>query len=115
MSRFDRTPEFDKDFKRLSKKYRSLDDDLLLLETLLEKFPKGTGSKFAVLHEAEDVVIVKARLACRALRESSLHIIYAYHAGTITFVYIELYYKGDKANEDFERIKEYLASRLLIN
>lgn len=110
MSRFDRTPEFEKDFKRLGKKYRSLDEDLSLLEALLSKYPKGTGSKFAVLHETQDVVIVKARLACRTLRESSLRIIYAYHAGTITFVYIELYYKGDKANEDFERIKMYLRS-----
>ena len=33
---------------------------------------------------------------------------YAYHQQLITFVYLEVYFKGDKENEDRERIEEYL-------
>ena len=55
-------------------------------------------------------MVVKARLACAALRNRSLRLIYAYHNEVLEFVYIELYSKGDKANEDRERIDDYLQS-----
>jgi len=108
MSLFKRTPAFEKDYKRLRKKYRSLDGDLEVFEALLAQYPEGTGSKFAILHRGEEVMIVKARLACRALRESSLRIIYAYHGSSVTFMYIELYFKGDQECEDQERIRAFL-------
>ena len=84
MSHFSRTSEFEREFSKLSKKYRSLSEDL--------------------------IKIVKTRLACKSLRNRSIRIIYAYKESTVTFVYIEIYFKGDKENEDRERINLYLKS-----
>ncbi|NOY35535.1 MAG: hypothetical protein GXP44_01280 [bacterium] len=53
--------------------------------------------------------IVKAHLACRALRNNHLlRVIYSYFEREQRIEFIELYFKGDKENEDRERIKEYL-------
>ncbi len=110
MKLFKRTPEFEKEFKRLVKKFRSLDEDICSFEKILEAYPTGVGSKFVIIHSDSGVKIVKARLACRALRESSLRVIYAWHEQCVTFFYIELYHKGEKENEDRVRISEYLKS-----
>jgi hypothetical protein len=111
MSRFNRTKEFEREYKRLKKKYRSLDGDFELLEKVLELYPVGNSQKFNVLHEVDGIKIVKVRLACRDLRQSSLRVVYAYEKDIVTFVYIELYFKGDKAREDSERYKKYLKDR----
>jgi len=108
MNHFNALPEFEKEFKRLSKKYPSLRKDLDDLEKVLRIFPTGTGKNFAIIHHSETVKIVKTRLACKSLRNRSMRIIYAYHENKVTFVYIELYFKGNKENEDYERIKRYL-------
>ena len=110
MNRFNRTLEFEREYRRLSKRYRSLAEDLAFFEGVLYEFPTGNGSKFVILHNGADYAVLKARLMCRALRDSSLRIIYVYHKKEQTFCYLELYYKGDKENEDRERIKEYLKS-----
>ena len=108
MSHFNKLPEFESEFKRLSKKYPSLYQDLKDLEDTLITLPTGSGKNFIVLHHNEKIKIVKARLACKSLRARSMRVIYAYHNDILTFVYIELYLKSDKENEDKERIKEYL-------
>ncbi len=108
MSHFERLHEFERELRRLTKKYRSLPEDLRELENVLRVLPTGSGSNFAILHRSETVVVVKARLACKSLRERSLRVIYAYHGATVTFMYIELYFKGDKENENFERIVAYV-------
>ena len=110
MNRFNRTLEFEREYRRLSKRYRSLAEDLAFFEGVLYEFPTGNGSKFVILHNGADYAVLKARLMCRALRDSSLRIIYVYHKKEQTFCYLELYYKGDNENEDRERIKEYLKS-----
>ena len=108
MKNFKRTAEFDKEYKKLKERFRSLDSDVVDFEGFISKYPTGAGSKFVVIHDAGDCKIVKARLMCRALRKSSLRIIYAWKNQSFTFVYIEIYFKGDKPNEDRERIKEFL-------
>jgi hypothetical protein len=107
---FKETPEFEKDFKRLQKKYQTLPDDLDEFKKILRLFPTGTGRNFAVLNQTSTAKIVKARLFCRTLKGSTLRIIYAYHENTqeIELVFIELYFKGEQENEDLERIKDYL-------
>ena len=109
MSNFDRLPEFEKEFLRLCKKYRTLNSDLARFESVLEILPTGTGKAFTIIYSSAEVTIIKARLACKALRDQSLRIIYAYHEDIISFVHIEIYFKGDKENEDRQRIKEYVA------
>ncbi|OGY31506.1 MAG: hypothetical protein A3C02_00805 [Candidatus Andersenbacteria bacterium RIFCSPHIGHO2_02_FULL_45_11] len=108
MSNFEQLPEFARELKKLSKKYRSLEKDLRDFEAVISVMPTGAGKNFTIIHVQEDVKIVKARLACKTLRDRSMRIIYAYHDATITFVHIEIYFKGNKENEDRGRIENYL-------
>lgn len=112
MSHFNQLPEFEKELKRLEKKYPSLSDDLKRFEGIIELNPVGIGTNFVTVHHSSNLKIVKARLACKSLRDRSMRIIYAYHNDAVTFVYIEIYFKGDKENENRERIKNYLKSVL---
>lgn len=108
MSLFEQLPEFEKELSKLSRKYPSLPEDLKKLGRLISIDPVGLGTNFVTIYHGADVKIVKTRLACKSLRGRSIRVIYAYHGDTITFVYIEIYFKGDKENEDRSRIKEYL-------
>ena len=108
MSHFSRLPEFGKEFGKLSKKYSSLSRDLSNLEDVLKTFPTGSGKNFTIIHSSTKTKVVKTRLACKSLRDRSMRIIYAYHDVAVAFVYIEIYFKGDKESEERGRIKEYL-------
>ena len=120
MSRFDSLPEFEKELKRLLKKYRTLHDDIEKLKQVLVVHPTGIGKNFTVIHAEKHLKIIKVRMACQTLRDRSLRVIYAYHPSTVSsgsngeqeqkIEFIELYYKGDKENEDRSRINEYLRS-----
>ncbi len=103
-------PEFLKELKKLSKKYLSLIEDLDELKKVINEMPLGTGRHFNVLISTEKVKIVKGRLFCRYLKGSSLRIIYSYYEELKTIEFLEIYFKGDKPNEDKERIKDYLKS-----
>jgi hypothetical protein len=105
---FDETSEFSKDFKKLSKKYKSLYNDLLEFKKVIAVFPEGTGRNFTVLITKEDIKIIKARLSCRYLKGSSLRIIYAYWESRKSIEFIQLYFKGEKEREDYRRIKNYM-------
>lgn len=105
--------EFQRDFKKLSKKFKTLDNDLAEFKKILNEFPLGIGKHFNILTKFGDIYIVKARFFCRSLKKKDLRIIYAYIENhkiieMIGIEFIELYFKGDKENEDRERIKEYL-------
>jgi hypothetical protein len=108
MSLFNKLPQFEKEFLRLSKKYQSLSEDLKNLEKLIVLKPRGSGVSFATIYCSNEVVVIKVRLACRSLKGRSIRIIYAYHQNNSTFVYIEIYFKGDKENEDRKRIEDYI-------
>jgi len=109
MSHFSQLPEFEREFKKLSKKYRSLNQDLKNLEIVLQNYPTGIGKNFTITYFETSLKIVKVRLVCRSLRDRSMRIIYAYHDDTFKFMYIEIYFKGDKENEDKQRVKDYLS------
>lgn len=113
--KFQESQKFSKELKRFGKKYRSLESDLAKLRTILEALPLGNGSKhWNRLHASDDgrIVIFKVRLSCASLKGQSLfRVIYAYDSRSEEVVlidFIELYYKGEKANEDRDRISEYL-------
>lgn len=110
MSHFNQLPEFEKEFLRLSKKYRSLSDDIKKFGRFVLENPTGLGKNFTIIHSCENLKVVKARMMCRSLKDRSIRVIYAYHDDMVTFVYIELYFKGDKENEDRARIEKYLKS-----
>lgn len=114
---FRQSQKFSKELKRLGKKYRTLPNDLGKLQDILKALPQGNGSKhWNRLHASDDggVVVFKVRLSCAAMKgQSSFRVIYAYNTQDkeVVFIdFIELYYKGEQANEDGGLIKEYLGS-----
>ena len=108
---FNEIPEFSKELKQLSKKYLSLAEDLDEFKKVVAVIPLGTGKHFNVIARGSGAIIIKARLFCRYLKGSSLRIIYSYIQGGNTIEFIELYFKGNKENEDRERIKYYLSAK----
>jgi len=99
---------FDKEYKKLLKKYRSLDNDLDIFKQALEIFPTGQSNNAQIVHDAGNIKVVKSRLFCRYLKGSTLRIIYAYHKSEDKICFIEIYFKGEKENEDRERIRNYI-------
>lgn len=109
--RFDELPAFQKDLKRLGKKYKSLPDDLREFRNVISVIPLGNSKHFHVITQTEGLHIVKARLFCRYLKGSSLRVIYACHEESRQIEFIELYDKKRTENEDRDRIRKYLDSR----
>ncbi len=110
---FKNTKEFERDFKKLFKKFKSLDDDLIEFKKVLKEFPLGIGKHFNIITEINSVYIIKARFFCKSLKKKDLRIIYAYIKNhriieIISIEFIEIYFKGNKRNEDKERIRQYL-------
>lgn len=106
---FNELSEFSKEFKQLFKKYLSLAGDLDEFKRIVAEIPLGTGKHFNIITRSGGMVVVKARLFCKYLKGSSLRVIYSYIKQTETIEFIELYFKGNKENEDRERIKRYLS------
>lgn len=106
--------EFDRDFKKLHKRFRTLDEDLeVFIEKQLKLFHKlGIDNKGCVrisdLGISYPEVYKARKFACRSLKgkgaASGIRIIYGYYSNEDVIEFIEMYYKGDKANEDRKRI-----------
>ena len=114
-----RTPEFERDLKRLLKRFRSLEDDLTtFIDYQLELFhgqkqAVGKTERVAGLGFEDPPVFVAKRVACQSLRgsgsNSGIRVVYAWFAAEGRIELIELYYKGDKQVEDKARIKRLYA------
>ena len=105
---FDELPEFKKECKRFARKYRSLTEDLKEFRKVVSVIPLGNSKHFTVMERNDVLCIVKARLFCRYLKGSSLRVVYSYSERAQRIEFIEIYYKGDKENEDRKRIQQYL-------
>lgn len=103
---YNELPEFSRELKRFSKKYRSLPDDLEEFKSIVDIAPLGNSKHFNIITRNEHRAIIKARLFCRYLKGSSLRIIYAYFVSENRIEFIEIYFKGDKPNEDRRRISD---------
>lgn len=108
MKSFDASPEFEKNFNRLFKKYKTLKEDFEKFKEILVHYPSGVGTNFTVIHAEPACKIIKARMACRALRNRSLRVIYAYEEEHEQLYFIELYSKGEQVNENRALIREFL-------
>ncbi len=112
-----RLSEFEKDFKKLSRRFRTLEKDLeVFIKTQLELFHKLNIDNKGIVQIADLGIdypkIYKARkFACKSLKgkgvASGIRITYAYCESEDKIEFIEIYYKGDKKNEDRRRIKKY--------
>ncbi len=110
---FDQLPEFDKDLKKLLKKYRTLNDDLKVVKQVLEIFPDERAPfSFRIDNLGISTCIIKIKkIACKSLkgrgRNSGLRLVYAYFRDEQKVVFIELYHKNVKENEDRQRILKH--------
>ena len=110
MSTFSLLPEFEKELKRFSRKYPTLISDIEDLKPVLLESPTGIGKNFTIIKIEGDIKIVKVKVQCESLRARTIRLIYSYCSSKIEFMYIEVYFKGEKVNEDKARIKEYLSN-----
>jgi len=110
-------PEFEKDIKRLKKKFKTIEGDLeIFIKTELKKRHElGIDTKDIVQIpnlRIEHPCIYKAKkFACRYLKgtggRSGIRVIYAHDKRVDKIELIEIYYKSEKPNEDRERIKRH--------
>jgi hypothetical protein len=115
-----RLPEFDKDFRKLCKRFGTLDEDLkVFIEKQLNLFHKlridnkgcvrisGLGISYPEIYKAR-------KFACRSLKggaASGIRIVYAYYQKEDIVEFIEIYYKRDKPVEDRGRILKAYSGR----
>ncbi len=116
--KFIRCDEFDKDFKHLSKKYKSLEKDF---EDVLKVFNQ-VWINFPHIERINNLwnditipVYKMRRVWCESLKKNSkLRIIFAYDEKSqeIKLIqFIEIYAKWESEVEDRERIRKYLAGK----
>lgn len=106
--------EFERDLKRLKKKFGTLDKDLQVFIdkqlNLLHKLKQDNGGcvRIANLGIAYPHIYKARKFACKSLKgrgaASGIRVIYAYYLNKDIIELIEIYYKGDKENEDRDRI-----------
>ncbi|MBN1113888.1 MAG: hypothetical protein JXA66_00965, partial [Oligoflexia bacterium] len=81
---FSSLPEFDRDLKRLKKRFGTLDDDLEVLKKVLEVAPDALPPRsYRISGTGVTVPVIKVKkFSCRALKgfgaNSGIRIIYAY-------------------------------------
>lgn len=123
---FDELNEFKKDLKKLSKRYKSLKDDLEIIRKVLKVNPNARPPfSFQIVGLGITNCVIKVKkIACKSLKgkgvNTGLRLIYAYFEKKEVegddgkkkeleekIVFIELYHKNDKASENKERILKY--------
>jgi len=125
---FEELKEFERDLKSLSKKYRSLSEDLEVVKRILKVLPEERPPfSFRIDNLGIETCVIKVKkIACKALKgkgvNSGLRLVYAYfekieevndeseivvEAREEKIVLVELYHKNTKANEDKDRIKKH--------
>jgi len=122
---FSRQPEFEKEQKKLEKKWRSLPEDLQKAEDVIrslyieipgfnrEEARKNlfTGKRAAILKQDSHYEAVKMRLDCASLgSKSALRLIFTYVYNGETCTFIELFSKTDKEREDSQRLQRFIDS-----
>jgi len=109
--------EFEKDFRKLLKKFKTLEEDMkTFIRTQLNLYHKLKIRVPGIVRISSLAIdspqVYKAgKFACRSLKGKGsycgIRIIYAYYEEEDIIEFIEIYYKGDKANEDRDRLFRY--------
>jgi mRNA-degrading endonuclease RelE of RelBE toxin-antitoxin system len=107
---FEELPEFTKDLKMLLKKFRTIKEDLAVVKKVLNVSP-DERPPFSFRIEGLGLIncVIKVKkIACRSLKgrgvNSGFRLIYAYFKEEEKIIFIELYHKNEKENEDKLRI-----------
>lgn len=120
---FDQTPQFKKDLKYLSKRWKSLPNDIKVAErditplyveqegVDIKKLREGVfnNKRAALLHATNDYEVVKMRLDVAYIKNSDkARIVFVVVKTKSSVIFIELYAKNDKDREDTSRYKGYI-------
>jgi hypothetical protein len=111
--KFEELPEYERDLKRLLKRLRSLRDDVEIVKRVLKANPEERPPfSYRINGLGIQTCVIKVKkIACRSLKgkgaNTGLRLVYAHFAEELRIVLVELYFKGDKENEDRERILKY--------
>src|SRR3990172_3859934 len=97
-------PEFEKDLKKLVKRFSSLEEDLeTFIKVAMNIFHKQKIDSGAIFHIFDlgihsPKIYKGKKFACKALKgkgvQSGIRVIYAYHEDEDKIEFIEIYYKG---------------------
>ena len=109
-----RLPEFERNMKKLLKRYQTLEGDLdMCIRKQLNLYHK-LGIHNDGIVQISDLGIVNPKIykvlkfACRSLKgkgnRTGIRVIYAYFEKEDRVELIEIYYKGDRKNENRDRI-----------
>ena len=108
---------FQKDIKKLQKKYATLAGDIALVKKVILVHPQARPPFSYTLQTAQTVsaVIKVKKISSRSFKgrgvQSGFRLVYAYFEKEERIVLIELYHKSKQANEDRERIKAFFSER----
>ena len=121
---FNESPEFAKDVKPLTKKWRSIPTDIQAVKhyivPLYEQLAPDVdvveyrreffaGKKATILYTEDGVEVVKMRLDCESLgTNSKIRIIFVAVKTEDTIEFVELYAKNEKDREDKKRFAQYV-------
>lgn len=113
--KLNRHTEFERDLKKLLKRFPSLHEDLeSFTKTQLVLFHKHNIDNHGIfpipaLGITKPQIFKAKKFACKSLKgkgaNSGIRIIYAYYPDEDLIEFIEIYYKGDQPIESRERIK----------
>ena len=120
MIKYQHISEFDKDFKQLLKRFKSLETDFEYMKkyTIETFYEKGEPTTAFVPIEGfcdENYTSNKVRkFSCRALKgrgaASGIRVIFVWEEEKRLITFIEIYFKGDKANENRDRLREFIST-----
>lgn len=115
---YDEIPEFSKEFKKLKKRFPTLEKDLETAKrNAIEIFHVKRIDTRAIFEIPsfcnESLRICKLRkFACKSLKGrgvmSGIRIIYGFYPDSFKVIFLEIYFKGDRENENKQRIENFL-------
>lgn len=119
---YEETEKFVRDFKKLLKKFSSLDDDLDINKKYrIELFHiKNIDSRSifeiqGVGNSAGLQFFKVKKFQCKSLKgrgaKSGIRVIYAYFPAEQKIVFVEIYFKAKQENENRQRIADFLKER----
>lgn len=115
---YDSIDEFKKDFKKLAKRYNTLESDFTLMKkaTIEARYIHNIENNSITPIEGlcgDDYTSNKIRkFACKALKgrgvASGIRVIFIYQEDIAKVTFIEIYHKADKTNENIGRLKTFI-------
>jgi len=118
MIKYKELDKFKKDFKRLIKKFPSLSEDLATVKKAVIELRHLKNINNLATFEIPGFSTNEAsfwkikKFACKSLKgrgvQSGVRVIYCWREIFSEVVFIEIYFKSEKENEDRERIKSFM-------